>query len=77
MFVPVKSKDGQQLMPMHAARARKLVKRKEATPYFDNGIYCIRLSLEGKRLCQNAKIQDFKVLTRINFNYRSGVSSPE
>ena len=46
MFVPVKSKDGQQLMPMHAARARKLVKRKEATPYFDNGIYCIRLNKE-------------------------------
>jgi len=46
MFVPVKTKDGQQLMPMHAARARKLVKRGEATPYFDNGIYCIRLNKE-------------------------------
>ncbi len=33
-------------------------------------------SLEGKRLCQNAKPQDFRVLTRLNFNYRSGVSSP-
>ena len=33
-------------------------------------------SLEGKRLCQNAKAQDFKVLTRLNFNYWSGVSSP-
>ena len=33
-------------------------------------------SVEGKRLCQNAKIQDCKVLTRLNFNYRSGVSSP-
>ncbi len=33
-------------------------------------------SLEGKRLCQNAKIADCKVLTRLNFNYRSGVSSP-
>ena len=33
MFVPVRTKDGQQLMPMHAARARKLVKRDEATPY--------------------------------------------
>ena len=32
-------------------------------------------SLEGKRLCQNAKPQDFRVLTRLNFNYRSGVSS--
>ncbi len=46
MFLPVKTKDGQQLMPMHAARARKLVKRGEATPYWDNGIYCIRLNKE-------------------------------
>ena len=46
MFVPVKSKDGQQLMPMPAARARKLVKRGEATPYWSNGIYCIRLNKE-------------------------------
>ena len=46
MFVPVKTQDGQQLMPMHAARARKLVKRGEATPYSDNGIYCIRLNKE-------------------------------
>ena len=44
MFVPVKTKDGQQLMPMHAARARKLIKRGEATPYSDNGIYCVRLN---------------------------------
>ena len=33
-------------------------------------------SLQGNRLCQNAKIEDCKVLTRLNFNYRSGVSSP-
>ena len=46
MFVPVKTKDGQQLMPTHAARARKLIKRGEATPYWDNGIYCIRLNKE-------------------------------
>ena len=46
MFLPVKTKDGQQLMPMRAARARKLVKRGEATPYWDNGIYCIRLNKE-------------------------------
>ena len=46
MFLPVKTKDGQQLMPMHAARARKLVKCGEATPYWDNGIYCIRLNKE-------------------------------
>ena len=46
MFVPVKTKDGQQLMPLHAARARKLIKRSEATPYWNNGIYCIRLNKE-------------------------------
>ena len=46
MFVPVQTKDRQQLMPMHAARARKRVKRGEATPYWDNGIYCIRLNKE-------------------------------
>ena len=46
MFVPVKTKDGQQLMPTHASRARKLVKRGEATPYWRNGIYCIRLNKE-------------------------------
>ncbi len=46
MFVPVKTKDGQQLMPMHAARARKLIKRGEATPYSNNGIYCLRLNKE-------------------------------
>ena len=46
MFVPVKTKDGQHLMPMHAARARKLVKRGEATPYWSNGVYCMRLNKE-------------------------------
>ena len=46
MFVPVKTKDGQILMPMHAARARKLIKRGQATPYWSNGIYCIRLNKE-------------------------------
>ena len=35
-------------------------------------------SLEGnQRLCQNAKQSDFKVLTRLNFNYRNGFSSLE
>ena len=32
-------------------------------------------SLGGKRLCQNAKVCDFRVLRRLNFNYRSGHSS--
>ena len=46
MFVPVKTKDSEVLMPVHAARARKLVQRGEATPYWDNGIYCICLNKE-------------------------------
>ena len=46
MFVPVKTKDGQVLMPMHASRARKLIKRGEATPYWNNGVYCVRLNKE-------------------------------
>ena len=33
-------------------------------------------SLDGKRITTSAKRQDFKVLTRLNFNYRSGLSSP-
>ena len=46
MFVPVKTKDGQVLMPMRASRARKLIKRGEATPYWSNGIFSIRLNKE-------------------------------
>lgn len=57
MFVPVKAKDGQQLMPMHPARARKLVQRGEATPYWDNGIYCARLNKEPS----DRKTQDIAV----------------
>ncbi|MXV83178.1 hypothetical protein F4Z98_07375 [Candidatus Poribacteria bacterium] len=33
-------------------------------------------NLEGKRITTHAKQADFKVLTRLNFNYRSGVSAP-
>ena len=33
-------------------------------------------SLDGKRVTTSAKRNSFKVLTRLNFNYRSGVSSP-
>ena len=46
MFVPVKSKDGEQLMPTIPPVARHLIKTGEATPYWDNGIFCIRLNKE-------------------------------
>ena len=39
------------------------------------GVFSI-YSLDGKRLTTGAKGTDFQVLTRLNFNYRSGHSSP-
>ena len=39
------------------------------------GLFSI-YTLEGKRLTTGAKRNDFSVLTRLNFNYRSGHSSP-
>lgn len=46
MFVPVKSKDGEQLMPTTPVRAAMMIKSGEATPYWNNGIFCIRLNRE-------------------------------
>ena len=46
MFVPVKSKDGEQLMPTSPPVARHLIKSGKATPYWNNGILCIRLNYE-------------------------------
>lgn len=39
------------------------------------GLFSI-YSLDGKRLTTGAKRTDFQVLTRLNFNYKGGVSSP-
>ena len=47
MFVPVKSKSGnQKLMPTHPNKAGMLIKKGLATPYWSNGIFCIRLNYE-------------------------------
>ena len=46
MFVPVKSKDGAQLMPTSPPVVRHLIKSGKATPYWNNGILCIRLNYE-------------------------------
>lgn len=45
-FVPVKSKDGERLMPTTPVRAAMMIKSGEATPYWNNGIFCIRLNRE-------------------------------
>ena len=44
MFVPVKSQSGKKLMPTHANKAGMLIKKGLATPYWSNGIFCIRLN---------------------------------
>ncbi len=44
--VPVKAADGDILMPCSPKRARRLVERTEATPYWSHGVFCIRLNRE-------------------------------
>ena len=44
--VPVKAVDGDPLMPCRPKRARKLIERREATPYWSHGVFCIRLDRE-------------------------------
>ena len=46
MLVPVKAKDGEKLMPTTPVRAAMMIKSGEATPYWNNGIFCIRLNRE-------------------------------
>ena len=46
MFVPVTSKSGQKLMPTKPNKAGMLIKKGLATPYWSNGIFCIRLNYE-------------------------------
>ncbi len=52
MFVPVKSKSGKILMPTHPNKAGVLIKKGLATPYWSNGIFCIRLNSETKEYTQ-------------------------
>ena len=44
MYVPVKSISDKQLMPTTPPVARHLIKSGKATPYWSNGIFCIRLN---------------------------------
>ncbi len=46
MFVPVTAKDGEQLMPTTPPVARHLINIRDATPYWKNGVFCIRLNRE-------------------------------
>ena len=46
MQVPVVDSNRTPLMPCSPKRARKLVERREATPFWNHGIFCIRLNQE-------------------------------
>ena len=46
MFVPVTSKTGEKLMPTRPNKAGMLIKKGLATPYWSNGIFCIRLNYD-------------------------------
>lgn len=56
MFIPVKSKAGKQLMPTSPPVARHLVKSGKATPYWSNGIFCIRLNFETTEYTQEIAV---------------------
>lgn len=45
-FVPVVGKDGVPLMPTTPSRARRWIRRGEATPFLRRGIFCVRLNRE-------------------------------
>ena len=57
MFVPVTSPTGQKLMPTRSNKAGMLIKKGLATPYWSNGIFCIRLNYAT----QNEYTQDIVV----------------
>lgn len=53
MVVPVKSETGKPLMPTSPDRARRLVRKGLATPFWSIGIFCIRMNSE----MPNAQVQ--------------------
>src|SRR5271166_1941993 len=44
--VPVLAPDGEPLMPTCASRARRWIKERKATPFWLNGVWCVRLQFE-------------------------------
>ena len=45
----IKSKDGERLMPTTPTRAGMMIKCGDATPYWDHGVFCIRLNREPSK----------------------------
>ena len=56
MFVPVKSKSGEKLMPTRPNKAGMLIKKGLATPYWSNGIFCIKLNYETEAYKQEIAV---------------------
>ena len=50
MKVPVVDKNQKPLMPTTPAKARKLIKSGQATPFWKKGIFCIRLNYVPNRV---------------------------
>jgi len=46
MFVPVVDESQNPLMPTKPSRARKWIRDKKATPFWKNGIFCVRLNVD-------------------------------
>ena len=44
--VPVLAQDGEPSMPTCASRARRWIEQKKATPFWLNGVWCVRLKFE-------------------------------
>jgi hypothetical protein len=57
MYVPVVDQNHKPLMPSTPARARRWIQRGEATPFWDRGIFCVRLNREPS----GRKTQDIAV----------------
>ena len=45
-YVPVVDRDQNPLMPMKEKRARKLIEKGDATPFWSGGVFCVRLNRE-------------------------------
>ena len=45
-MVPVVTKDQEPLMPCSEKRARKMIESGKATPFWNRGVFCIRLNVE-------------------------------
>ena len=56
MFVPVTSKTGEKLMPTRPNKAGMLIKKGLATPYWSNGIFCIRLNYDTEAYKQEIAV---------------------